>query len=821
MNATDTSRDAIVLFERQPLADALATVLRVVEKRNTIPILSMVIVEPFGAGARLYATDLDCAVSVELPAAWEEAGAFAVDAARLADAVAKCSADDVTMRQDGGRLALASGRASFSLELRPAPDMPRLAPAADRRDAIGFDVPATDWRALMLDANRFAGRDEVRYYLKGINLAVDAGELIAAATNGHGLFVRRLGMPAAAEMLATLAPRGFIMPSKACALAGRIIRRDAIGAASLQFFRYGRSGSEAFELRHGAVTIISKAIDGSFPDWRRVVPGDDKRAQLAGIWTVPAGELTAFAKGAAAGVRKVSAALRFADKVRACVTVEGRASHSAAPGEYIGDAVTTGASLPYLADVAAAFDKGAALDVAVYPPATKRDQSDAVPFVVTSAAAPADTIVLMPVRIAWEEPAAPSLPIAAPAAPGAAASLFDVVPMVGMLKGQDGADVLANMNGPRTAQPGEVAAYLRDYASRCGFPALECTRILMTGPLDPAVGATFGEVTAPAVSEMLRVWDDAAGAAVDKRLDRPEQYEDGAYSVPMPHRRAFPVVVEQLDEAGAVVSCEEVRTDGKGALAIGAAAVAALTGLSPVKATRAKRQPAAKAVEAPAAQPKRQPRKLAAAVPPVVEEAAQPAPEVHQDVAPAAQDVAPQAPDVAALVATVEALAARVASLEARPDVPTAAAPAARMRAPEAVRRRLVAAYLRQRAARRFAEETAAAGAKAAWDNAAAQARFNTTRGEVLERQRAEIAALTASLDRATARRRATAALLVNARRSLAAAKRHASDNASRARQAETALAGAQLASAAAWERVAALQLDAGTPVGPRLAVAA
>lgn len=901
---------ATALIDRAALAAALANVVRVVERRNTIPILSCVILEPCEGGARIYGTDLDCAVSVVVPAAWEGAP-IAVDAFAFLDAVKACDGHAVSLSTNMQyHTALTSGGARFVIAGRNPSDMPRIG-AGTRRDAIAFPIPAATLRGTMIDAGKFVSTEEVRYYLNGVFLTSHEGELAAVSTHGHGAFSRKLGMTDAAALVEAFAPGthspGVIIPRKACALVARLIGKKADDVAAVALFRDDRAGREFVEMTHGATTVTTKTIDGSFPNWRRVIPAADT---VAGIWSVTAGKLAAFARGLT-DKRKDAAALDFATSgVRACVGV----AHTNAPGEYIGDRVTSGAVAGYLMDLADTFAPDAVLDIAVYPcDDTKRGER--LPFAVTSAAAAGQTVLVMPHAAAWSEPAAPSFAVPVPV-PGRAEPMFDMTPFCGT-------------DGPRVANDAEVCAYLGNIATRCGLPYLPATRIVGA---DVPHGVTFGGIITEA--------DD----------ETPAVYQSGAYSVPMPGRRAAPVMVETLNDEGEAVSFAVVAIDRKGALQLAADVIQDLTGLETVKAAgkRGKasvaRVEAVPAADVPAAAPiapsaaetapiqaaamfatvaafkaaavigstwrkvtydsagesvspllrtviKVQSRDIAFAVSdaplsaetvetfaasgaggswlgmpkrgefggdprgmlyldsegaprflyiPVIGaelealgtdgDARSPVaadyPELHaaapvvktadvshsvalepsQPVAADPVPVAAAAPDVAALMATVEALAARVIALEARPI----AGQVVRQRAPREARARIVAAYLRHRAQRdAIREERAAfrreiAEARASEELAHVQA-ANARKAATTYKREMETACL--AVDRLRSSRSTTARRMRGAREALTLHRATVADTNGRARAAEVALAGAQLASAAAWERVAAFTL--------------
>lgn len=261
-----------VTGDRSALLAAL-TVSSVVEARNTIPILSNMVVEAEGDTLRLTATDMDIAVSVTVPAAGA-AFATTVDAKRLAGLVQ--SFDEGSQVRlalvpspsgSGQRLEVKSGRSKFNLPTLPREDFPLVAfePGPIRWDVAGKVL------ASLLDRLAFAQSDEeVRYYLNGIFLHrrdVD-GRMEGAATDGKIL----------AAAIATEAPDGWpgvILPKKVVATLRRMLKDvDATVEVALT------EAAGRIRLAWGEWTVTAKLIDGSFPDFTRIIPGPNEARQI-------------------------------------------------------------------------------------------------------------------------------------------------------------------------------------------------------------------------------------------------------------------------------------------------------------------------------------------------------------------------------------------------------------------------------------------------------------------------------------------------------------------------------------------------------------
>jgi DNA polymerase-3 subunit beta len=255
--------------DRATLLKALAHVQSVVEKRNTIPILANVMLQVKQGRLTLTATDMEIAVIEELAASAARDGDCTAPAATLYEIVRKLPDNaEIELDHPGGdaQLALRAGRYATSLVVLPVEDFPSMtAGSLPHR----FALPAVTLRGL-IDRTRFAiSTEETRYYLNGIYLhATEAGGakvLRAVATDGHRL--ARVEEP---------------LPEGASAMPGVIIPRKTVN--ELRKLLDETSESIEIELsdtrirfRIGAVTLTSKLIDGTFPEYERVIPRDNDK----------------------------------------------------------------------------------------------------------------------------------------------------------------------------------------------------------------------------------------------------------------------------------------------------------------------------------------------------------------------------------------------------------------------------------------------------------------------------------------------------------------------------------------------------------------
>jgi len=258
-------------IERATLLKCLGHVQSVVERRNTIPILSNVLIEAQeGSGIRLMATDLDLQINETVEANVTQAGATTVSAHTLFDIVRKLpEGSQVELIASEGKMQVNAGRARFNLATLPRDDFPVI---AEGDLPTAFELPAATLREI-IDKTRFAiSTEETRYYLNGIFLHVsDEAQpvLKAAATDGHRLARVTVARPSGAEGMPDV-----IVPRK-CVAELRKLLDEVDGTVQVSL-----SESKArFGL--GSAILTSKLIDGTFPDYSRVIPtANDKLLKI-------------------------------------------------------------------------------------------------------------------------------------------------------------------------------------------------------------------------------------------------------------------------------------------------------------------------------------------------------------------------------------------------------------------------------------------------------------------------------------------------------------------------------------------------------------
>lgn len=259
-------------IERSNLLKTLAHVQGVVERRNTIPILSNVLIEADGNNVAFTATDLDIAVVEHAAAMVHSAGSTTVSAHTLHDIVRKLpdgSEVDIAL-EEGERLIIKAGRSRFQLACLPREDFPQM---SEGDLPHRFSLMSEELKRL-IDKARFAiSTEETRYYLNGIYLHVadsdDGPRLRAVATDGHRLAQVEQDVPEGAAGMP-----GVIVPRKTVGEIRKLID-EVEGAVKISL-----SDTKIVFTFNGA-TVTSKLIDGTFPDYSRVIPvGNDKALEM-------------------------------------------------------------------------------------------------------------------------------------------------------------------------------------------------------------------------------------------------------------------------------------------------------------------------------------------------------------------------------------------------------------------------------------------------------------------------------------------------------------------------------------------------------------
>jgi DNA polymerase-3 subunit beta len=327
-------------IERATLLKSLGHVQSVVERRNTIPILSNVLVEASEEGGiRLMATDLDLQINETVEANVSQPGATTVSAHTLFDIARKLhEGSQVEISAADGKMQILAGRARFNLATLPRDDFPVI---AEGELPTKFELPAATLRQI-IDKTRFAiSTEETRYYLNGIFLHVsDEAQpvLKAAATDGHRLARVTVPRPAGAEGMPDV-----IIPRK-CVAELRKLLDEVDGTVQVSLsetkIRFGL----------GNAVLTSKLIDGTFPDYNRVIPtANDKLLRID-----PRSFEESVDRVSTIASEKTRAVKMTLDRDKVTLSVTSPENGTAAeevPGDYSSDGLEIGFNARYLLDI--------------------------------------------------------------------------------------------------------------------------------------------------------------------------------------------------------------------------------------------------------------------------------------------------------------------------------------------------------------------------------------------------------------------------------------------------------------------------------------
>ncbi len=333
-------------IERSALLRALSHTQSVVERRTTIPILNNVQLVAGEEGLSLTATDIDLAIVETAPCDATQPGGTTVHAHTMYDIVRKLpdGAQVEFSQNDDSRLSLKAGRSEFALSCLPTTDFPVM---SEDELPHRFTMPGAALIRL-IEKTRFAiSTEETRYYLNGIYLHAandkDGASLRAVATDGHRLAVADVDLPAGAESMP-----GIIVPRKTVAEVHKLVDEqdgDVEVALSDTRIRFSFAGT----------VLTSKLIDGTFPDYERVIPGDNDKVMEVDRDTFS----RAVDRVSTISSEKSRAVKLMLDNDRIMLSAnspdQGSASEEVA-ATYEGDGLEIGFNSKYLMDIAGQID---------------------------------------------------------------------------------------------------------------------------------------------------------------------------------------------------------------------------------------------------------------------------------------------------------------------------------------------------------------------------------------------------------------------------------------------------------------------------------
>ncbi|AUN93456.1 DNA polymerase III subunit beta [Pseudazoarcus pumilus] len=251
MHLLTTTRDALLA--------PLQSVANIVEKRHTLPILSNVLIEKRGEQLTMLATDIE--IQIRTTTAGDLGGedaSLTVSARKLQDILrALPDGADVNLTLDDKRLTVKTGKSRFALQTLPAADYPRMNPPEE--SSVRFSVSQRAFKRQLAQVGYAMAQQDIRYYLNGLLIIVDGSELRMVATDGHRLAFASSTLESTHERADVILPRKTVTE-----LTRQLADSDDLLEVVL-------AGNQAV-FRFGPTELVSKLIDGKFPDYERVIP---------------------------------------------------------------------------------------------------------------------------------------------------------------------------------------------------------------------------------------------------------------------------------------------------------------------------------------------------------------------------------------------------------------------------------------------------------------------------------------------------------------------------------------------------------------------
>ena len=320
---------------RDALLRPLQAVSGIVERRHTLPILANVLLEQKDGRLNVTATDLEMQITAVSELAGKDGQSTTVGARKLQDLL-RALPDDASLNVDatGSKMTVRAGRSRFNLQTLPANDYPRITLGAEQLQTIS--LPQNQLRALLRLAEFAMAQQDIRYYLNGMLLVLDAGSLQAVATDGHRLSWASIAVEGSFTRQEVILPRKTVLElAKLLADVDEPVTIDIL--ANQARFRFGN------------VELVSKVVAGKFPDYNRVIPtGHTKQIEL------PRSELLAALQRAAILSNEKFRGVRLVlgdDTLRIiCTNSEQEEAEEEIEVPYKGDALDIGFNITYLLD---------------------------------------------------------------------------------------------------------------------------------------------------------------------------------------------------------------------------------------------------------------------------------------------------------------------------------------------------------------------------------------------------------------------------------------------------------------------------------------
>jgi DNA polymerase-3 subunit beta len=258
----------LVKTERDNLLRPLQTVSGIVERRHTLPILANLLIAKQGADVSFLSTDLELQITTRAGfGTGSEQASTTVAARKLLDILRAMPDGEVSLTLSDKRLTVQSGKSRFALQTLAADEFPTVAQAKDF--GASLSVPQKNFRQLLGMVHFAMAQQDIRYYLNGMLLVVDGDRLMAVATDGHRLAYASTGLDESFPRQEVIVPRKTILELQ------RLLE-DIDDPLKIEI-----AATQA-KFTFGQVELVSKLVEGKFPDFQRVIPKGYKNAFTIG-----------------------------------------------------------------------------------------------------------------------------------------------------------------------------------------------------------------------------------------------------------------------------------------------------------------------------------------------------------------------------------------------------------------------------------------------------------------------------------------------------------------------------------------------------------
>jgi DNA polymerase-3 subunit beta len=321
---------------RDALLKPLQAVSGIVERRHTLPILANVLLEQKDGGLHVTATDLEMQITAVADIPGKDGQATTVAARKLQDLLrALPDGSILNVEAAGNKMTVRAGRSRFNLQTMAAGDYPRISLGTEQLQTLS--LPQKDLRALFALAEFAMAQQDIRYYLNGMLLVVDQASLQAVATDGHRLSWASLAVPGGYTRQEVILPRKTVLEL------GKLLA-DSEEPVTLDIL------ANQVRFRFGNVELVSKVVDGKFPDYNRVIPsGYTKLLDLDRLELLSALQRAAILSNEK--FRGVRVVLSDGELRIICTNAEQEEAEEVLEVPYKGDSLDIGFNITYLLDV--------------------------------------------------------------------------------------------------------------------------------------------------------------------------------------------------------------------------------------------------------------------------------------------------------------------------------------------------------------------------------------------------------------------------------------------------------------------------------------